>query len=218
MSPNNFSAFLSEYTADYNLSHWQIAENGVWEDSLQISRSPDEQEISAIEKYIRNAAADIAIEGFFKKTDDQFLFFGVRLEAYETDKKIEIVRNILTFTNNAKTDFDHFINFINTQGIFGKILDKKPDFLEIGAEGFWKSYGSLVVWKANNDAPFTIQDILHTAPQLLKTFKRSMMLELAYDQPDPHWLGLSLSIQAEDETFTFNNERYEHLTQSIIAV
>ena len=71
---------------------------------------------------------------------------------------------------------------------------------------FWKSYGSYVVWNKGDVNPKSISDIEKNAPQLLRPFERSIMMEYAYHSPMPMWLAVPLSTKKGDD-FIFDKQK-----------
>ncbi len=200
-----FPLFVNKQTSSYIFSHFQIAQNGHWEAAQRINVSPIENELEKVKKFISESDQDIAIEAFFQKSSNYVLFFGIRIENLEKSKQIAFIQN---FVDCAKEGigFSDFISNLQMEFNFS-FFKNSPDFLEVGAEGFWKSYGSLIVKKNGNQA-LSYKEIEEHAPQLLKPFERQMMLEHAYNTPMPHWLALPLSKKVGND-FILNKDRYE---------
>lgn len=203
---------IEPYTADKTLSFWQIAKDGIWEDAIRIDADANSDQITpTLDANINDATKDIAIEAFFGDVDDgiEFFFFGIRLEQLETEDKIDFIKKLISACDKRNN-----INAVitTTSRLIGqRLLNTPPLMLELGAEGFWKSYGSYKVW--GDDKPLsTIQDIETYAPQLKYPFKRPIMLEFAWDTPHPIWLGIPVSRQISSHEFLFCDEIYKHLS------
>lgn len=184
------------------LSHWQIASNGVWEEAKEIKT--DTTDFQNIEKHIKNASKDVAIEAFFGDKQNDFIFFGVRIATLPVKEKIQFIRNLITNTDQNST-------LENVLGIYEFDIKKTPSFMEIGAEGFWKSHGSFVVWKQEQDSVAEYETIQKQAPQIIAPFKRPMMLEFAWKKPLPTWLGIPVSEKTENGQYKFSNTLYNNL-------
>lgn len=65
---------LSPHTAGHTISHWQVAENGMWEDAKEIGIQPTPQDIKELKDWMHNASEDIAIEAFLEIKMNNFSF------------------------------------------------------------------------------------------------------------------------------------------------
>ncbi len=182
---------LSPYLNNKTLRFWQIACDGLWEEAYKIQ--PKSDETKTIKRYI-DKSDNIAIEAFFYDDNDhEFFFFGIRLQNLTKEKRESL---ILKLTHSIKGGSSLTTVKTHAQKLlsYNEWLDTSPDFLEIGAEGFWKSYGSYQLWDKNSEQDIaTVQDIETNAPQILQPFKRPMMVECAWRQPLPTWLGIQVS-------------------------
>lgn len=196
--------------SSYTLNFWQIAQNGIWEDAVKIIPNGAYTTPPTLVQRIENMAQDIAIEAFFKDTDNNFYFLGIRIETFPKDTQKIIIQTLLNNTEPHST-LDDIALRIQKALTMDDFLSNTPDLLEIGAEGFWKSYGSYVVWNTDS-ALASITDIEQHAPQLLKPFKRPMMLELAWKKPTPYWLGIPISSKNADGLYQLSPEKYQKLS------
>ena len=192
-----------------SLHHWQIAFNGQWEDAVEFSSKPSTQEISDLSKRVLHGPKDVAIEAFFgDRNTENFFFTGVRVSALTNMEKDAFFRDLFN-SASGKTDFESINKALSTALQSNTIMTQTPAFLELGAEGAWKSYGSYQVWeKENSHPPATIDEIAKDAPQLLKPFERAIMLEVAWTDPQPMWLGVPVSKKQKDG-FCFSHEKYK---------
>ncbi len=197
------------FLENYKLIKSQFAEDGKWEDATELNFC-DENPI--LEK---NRSQDTAIEFFLSNKNNDICFIGFRLAQYSFVKQNQIISDCLT---NLKTKQ----SFEDVRSTIGKVINidnfvsSSPDFLEIGAEGFWKTYGSQIVWRANDIKPLDIKDIKTKAPQLLDSFKRPMMMEVAWKKPMSTWLALQVSDRTGNNLFCFSQRRYEHYLEKVI--
>lgn len=198
------------------LKHWQIAFNGVWEKAIEISPTPSQNEIDQTTQAILNGAQDVAIEAFFgDRNSNDFFFTGIRIAAIEKSEQATFVKKL--FNTVSDTNFENIKQAIEKSLGKAKIMQTQPDFLELGAEGFWKSYGSYQIWRQEKAAsPANIDDIQNNASQLLKPFRRAIMMELAWNAPHPMWLGIPVSEKINDAEFRFSKKRYEHLLKAAL--
>lgn len=203
---------LSPYLNNKTLRFWQIACDGLWEEACKIQPQSDER--IKIKHYI-DKSDNIALEAFFYDTDDdEFFFFGIRLQNLTKEQRENL---ILKLTHSIKNKTPLTTVKTQTQELlaYNEWLDTPPDFLEIGAEGFWKTYGSYQLWDKNSEHNIaTAQDIETNAPQILQPFKRPMMVECAWREPLPVWLGIQVS-EKQNDIYQFSYKRYKDLISLI---
>lgn len=205
------------------ISHWQIAADGIWEQARELSASPSSHELQGMLEWVGASGKDIAIEAFFgNKLSEDFCFFGVRLAALSKEDQKAFIRELAErvapsdtadlFLPKFQTLLTQYTENNGTLSGFGQA----PDFLELGAEGFWKSYGSYVVWKKGEGEPKSIDDIRQNAPQLLRPFERAIMMEQAWKNPLPMWLAQPVSRKTA-EGFVFDEKKYRTLAAAAIS-
>lgn len=212
---------LTKNINDSVFSYWQVAENGIWEDAITIPPSPSSDALNHLLSWHEEAGPDIAIEAFFGDNhSNNFMFFGGRVKALEKTQQKEFIISLIQQAQPGNSFHDfyaHYCNILNTYWPSHSFsIDQKPDFLELGAEGFWKSYGSYVIWEAGEKSPKTLKDIEEHAPHLLSPFKRAIMMEHAWNNPMPCWLALPVSVKQEN-SFIFDRERYQELIKSAVS-
>ncbi len=206
-------SLLSEIL-DKPIHHLQIAADGIWEDAKPVSVSPPSEEIETLMAWLSDAPKDIAIEAFFgNKDSDSFFFYGIRIEELPREAQKEFVRNLFNAISDS-SNFDALLNAVKKALNDQRIMQTKPDMLELGAEGFWKSYGSYVVWRKEETQAATIQDVKRETPQLLQPFERAIMMEFAWHKPLPMWLGLPVS-KKEGNEFHFSSDIYQTLLNKV---
>lgn len=209
-----FSEFLENITQSYSFSHFQIAQNGIWEEAVQFFlQDLSVVQCEAVTDMVAAYDQDVAIEAFFCNENADILFLGIRLEKLSKQEQSDFVRNMLDKSSYGMK-FHELVGILRDVSNAPELLSMRPDFLEVGAEGYWKSYGSQVVWDGSGHV-LSLQDIKDVAPHLLKEFKKPMMLEMAYKNPMPYWLGLSLSERSENG-FVFSVERYQEYIKSLV--
>lgn len=204
---------LSTYLSDKTLSHWQTANDGIWEEAYRIR--PQTKHDAFIHDYVRQFE-DIALEAFlYDKDDNDFCFFGLRIKALSVEEKEHFLKTVTGSLPHGSS-----LNDIKSlmQDLLGydTWLEHQPELLEIGAEGFWKSYGPYKLWdSSHSDHPIaTEDDIRRDAPHILETFERPMMVECAWKTPIPAWLGIPVSEKINDN-YQFSSSLYNNLIQKI---
>lgn len=124
----------------------------------------------------------------------------------------------MTFMFNGVSErdgFDKVVKILQDALKNASVFVSPPDFLEFGAEGFWKTCGSYVVWQKGQAGFATVEDIKRDAPQLLAPFSRAIMMELAWSDPMPMWLGIPITIK-KDGLHQFSMDKYNKLCKIII--
>ncbi len=200
---------LSSETSGKFITHWQIAEDGMWENAKHIPVSPNPVEIKDLMDWVLNAPSDLALEAFFSDKHENFFFYGLRIKAMPKKEQQLFLISVLNRVSK-ESSLDDLIMIIekNLKGM--PILKSSPDLMELGAEGFWKSYGSYVVWTKEQKSKAEIKDIECDAPQLLKPFERSMIMEFAWHHPIPMWIGCPIS-KKKGQLYEFSLDRYNKL-------
>ncbi len=197
------------------LSHWQVAAEGIWEEAREIRPQAEAQNIASLLSWIESASQDIAIEAFFGDKQDQFFFFGLRIETLPKDRQYAFIQGLINDLS-PQSSFADILQALKDKLYNERLLAGAPDFLELGAEGFWKSYGSYVVMPERAGSVATMQEIANNAPQLLEPFKRPIMMEFAWKAPLPMWLGIPIS-EKRAELYEFSEDRYIALSEAVSA-
>jgi len=206
-----------------SLSHWQVAADGIWEEAYMLSPSPCIEATKELLVWLGAANQDIAIEAFFgDKSSDNFGFLGIRISSLSPEDQKDFIRDLV----KTITPSEHFATFINKfQAYLSNFsiaphsfdaFSQTPDFLELGVEGMWKSYGSYVIWSKGDVNAKSIGDIERNAGQLLRPSPRPIMMEHAYAAPMPMWLASPVSIKT-NAGFVFDQEKYLSLIGASIS-
>ena len=196
------------------MSHWQIAADGVYEKARQVRLQPDAQELNELSTWVSNASEDIAIEAFFGDKGQDFFFLGVRIEHLSKAEQASFVTSLIGEISE-KDDLGKVVESLQEGLQKTHLLDTKPALLELGADDFWGSYGSYVVWNKGNEAVASIEEIGENASQLLIPFKRAIMMEFAWKEPLPMWLAIPVSTRIGNERHQFSPSRYDELSRAI---
>ena len=204
------------------VSYWQVAVDGIWEDARGLPVAPQLEDLKEFLEWVSKAGEDVAIEAFFgDKNTGNFGFFGVRIASLTKERQVLFIHELIdsvvpsdnsdTFALKFKNTLEKFVPEMPQLNIF----EQSPYFLELGVEGFWKSYGSYVVWKKGDIYPKTINDIEKHAAQLLRPYERAVMMEYAYQRPIPMWIAVPVSTKTSDG-FIFDRQKYSSLIDTTI--
>lgn len=199
-----------------------MAQNGVWEEALEVEEHPNGDGVLKIENWLLNAAEDVAIEAFFgNKLANDFCFLGIRVASLTKGSQKSLIMCLIE-SIDREDSFDSAIKKIElvlrqTISVESKngIFNRSPEFLELGVEGFWKTFGSYIVWTEGKEKAKSIEDININAPQLLKKLERHVMLEHAWKKPLPMWLAIPVSRSAE-RGYVFDEKKYNELIESVL--
>lgn len=212
---------MDNITSKVLISHWQIAEDGSWEQAQEMPVNPSPKNLQDMLSWVKSANEDIAIEAFFgNKFSENFCFFGLRISSLTKEEQTQFIQDLVekiipsdtfeTFDSKLRTTL---AKFIAETSVF-PLLSRSPDFLELGAEGFWSSYGSCIVWEKGNSVPKSIEHIQTDAPQLLKPFKRAIIMEHSWRHPVPMWFAVPVS-RKNGNQFIFDPQRYNTLAMAV---
>ena len=207
---NNLTPYLKS-----PLTHWQSAVNGEWETATALNASASKEQKQGFINQIATAPQDVAVEAFFKADDDALFFFGLRLEKLSKEQQAFFVRHLVTKASNTATFED--IHTIAAQLLDSEaIMNTRPNFLEVGIEGSWKSSGFMRVWNDGERHSASIQKIQSEAPHLLGDFSRAIMMEAAWDKPLPMWFALPIS-EIKNNRHHFSQDKYEDTSSGWVA-
>lgn len=204
---------LSDEISEKTLSHWQVAEDGGWENARRVPMPLASGDLYELKKWLAHTSQDIAIEAFFRSQNDGFFFFGMRVEVMPKDEQISFLERLISSVSN-NSSFEQFMHMLSEKLGVLCLLHSYPDFIELGAEGFWKSYGSYVVWQKDRQELASVAKIQEGAPQILKVFERPMIMEFAWLDPVPMWLGIPVSEASGRGGYQFSADRYEKLSKT----
>lgn len=205
---------LLPHTTEKTISHWQIAADGIWEEAKEIRLQPTPEEIEKLVKWVSSSPKDIAIEAFFGDKDQDFFFLGIRIESMSKASQVDFIAFLLG-TISKKYGLAEIVKTLQEALKSSFVLESDPILLELGAEGFWKSYGSYVVWKKGQNSPASVEKIKKEAPQLLEPFERAIMIEFAWNEPLPMWLGIPIS-QKNNGSHQFSKDRYAKISGTVL--
>lgn len=207
-----FISKIKTHTSDKPVIGWQLALDGVYEEAHQVSLDLSAKDLDALKKWVLSASSNLAIEAFFGDREQDFFFFGLKLNSMEKSQQAEFVVNLVSKVSHS-SNFMQFIALLQKELGDELLLQDPPHLMEIGADIYWKSHGSYVVWEHNKKSEASIDEIKEYAPQLIKPFKTMIMMELAWLNPLPMWLALPVSHRQDDKTFVFSKEKYQNVLQ-----
>ena len=197
---NLLNTLNQRFNSEINLI--QLALDGNWEQALRIEKEKIPLEISEVETFLQRKFRNIGFEVFFKDTENNRMFFGIR---YLKNKKnmlggcqfegLQFVSKLcaaLSPENQGLADLMSRISY-ELGGI--PLLFGEPSHLEIGVVDFWKACGSAILWRQGELKQFSeagIREKLKYNKQLLYAERNYQAIEFAFEGDYPHWLGLQI--------------------------
>lgn len=177
-------------------THLQFAFDGVWEEAVAIQPGvdiPSKKELACLAAYKQN----FALEVFFRGTLGELSFVGIRWldktldELYALIKAAQRALERVQNSTDSTATLDAFDDALQL-----KLFDCPVAFLELGVNNLWKSTGSCTLWTDGDPFPTHEQmrsTLTRWAPHLLRVQPNELMLEIAFDTPTEHWIGLCVS-------------------------
>ncbi len=198
-------------------SHMQCALNGRWEHALVIDPHnplPVQRKFNAWCGQI----PDFALKVFFQTPAGNRLFAGARFNGWNKEALYGVLCAVWRRVETSRASGLALPPAqLLGQALALPLFSGGPQFLEIGVNNQWKSVGSCTLWKAGQ-APVwvaaAITRMLAQAPQLLAPQSSNVMLELAYGEPLPHWLGVEISKPA-GSGFRLSLDLLDHCLQGV---
>jgi hypothetical protein len=177
----------------------QLAANGEWEKALVLSHgAPQLDEMIA---WLDSAPADIAWEVFLAGDADLEQFFGIRLAGLSKAEQQRFCTDALRFfdSRGRRTGQD-FLAFARDMFAAPQLLNGQPSFLEMGVVNAWRSMGP--VRFASTPCAVVAYEGLQLAlaahPHYSEAHANPIAIELAFNSPFPHWLGVVVSRSQAD--------------------
>jgi hypothetical protein len=197
---------LLKYLETYNPKpqYAQTAVGGNWEDAVQIDFS---NETSNNNLSFGEADTSIAGEIFYRLNDNRAVFFGVR---YSNSLKVNspdefLARFSKVLKNAPNQSFREILAELGQQLNDNTLtfIGSGANYVELGVEGYWKSYGSRVLRKSGEPSitEETIKKLLGDNDNLLKNNKNHIALEFAVSNPE-YWFGVQVSKEVNGQYVT----------------
>lgn len=175
----------------------QFALDSNWEQAWVIEKDNILSNISKVETFLENKFETISCEVFFEDITNNQMFFGIRylkernniLECYQFIYKLCVA---LSAKSPGLADL---IEQISWELGSIPLLSKEPSYLEIGIVDFWKSCGSIILWKQGELKQLSeanIEEKLQKNKQLICTERNYQAMEFAFEGDYPHWLGIQI--------------------------
>lgn len=215
LDPGRMSRLLDVVQASSPVPQYvQIAPHGRWESAVRLAPEGDDaasldpgsvDETVAAEIFYRLASGRLAFAGIpystglrrvTSPTEFVNLFIGLagQLLASRLDEAVAMLGRELN-SDSRTYAFD------------------EPEHLELGVIDYWKSVGSVVIWRRNaaEPVPKQVTDISIHNEALLRNRLNHIAVEFAYRHP-AHWLGVQVS-DAQDGGFELNMVHLQQLVE-----
>jgi hypothetical protein len=172
----------------------QLAANGEWEKALVLSHgAPQLDEMIA---WLDSAPADIAWEVFLADDAGPEQFFGIRLAGLsQAEQQRFCIEALRFFDSCGRRSGQDFLAFARDLFAAPQLLNGQPSFLEMGFVNAWRSMGPVRLESAPRAsmACEELQQALAAHPHYSEIRANPIAIELAFDAPLPHWLGVVVS-------------------------
>lgn len=179
----------------------QIAVDGNWEHSLKIPFSEGKPQANVFQEFLNGRRDNIAIEVFSKNTYNEDFFFGVRYHP-KLEKclyPLNFVSGVVDLVFSSESIlFSEFIGKLSRL-LTGKkrgLLATEPDSISLGVVDYWKTYGSVCIWKNGEDFPKSESDLYNKVREnksLLKNGDNYVGIEFVYKVLPVHWIAFQVS-------------------------
>ena len=146
--------------------------------------------------WLDSAPADIAWEAFLADDAGLEQFFGIRLAGLSKTEQQQFCIDALRFFDSCgrRTGQD-FLEFARGMLAAPQLLNGQPSFLELGVVNAWRSMGP--VRFASTPCAAVAHEGLQLAlaahPRYSEAHATPIAIELAFNAPLPHWLGVVVS-------------------------
>lgn len=171
------------------VSKLQFATGSRWEEALIVEKNLPPAELHAWLGRFKDS--HIGAEAFFEISGTQ-AFIGARLAFSPAvgDEAARVAEEFLSRAGFAVCDFIKSAEKISDAPLFLG----EPGFMELGLVNMWQSFGPLPFWKKEGGSPFArLNAALLRDGRFASELPAPPAVEIAWDSPLPHWLGVCLS-------------------------
>jgi hypothetical protein len=146
--------------------------------------------------WLDSAPTDIGWEVFLADGAGSDQFFGIRLAGLsKAEQQRFCVGALRFFDSRGRRSGQDFLEFARNMLAAPQLLNGQPSFLELGIVNAWRSMGP-VRFESAPGAPMAcekLQQALAAHPHYSEIRANPIAIELAFDSPLPHWLGVVVS-------------------------
>lgn len=179
------------------VSKLQFAPGSRWEEALIVEKNLPPAELRAWLGCFKDS--HIGAEAFFEISGTA-AFIGVRLafSPAVADEAARVAEKFISSTGLAVHDFIKSAEKISDALLFLG----EPGFMELGLVNMWQSFGPLPFWKKEGGSPFArLNAALLRDGRFASELPAPPAVEIAWDSPLPHWMGVCLSRGAGGKYF-----------------
>ena len=146
--------------------------------------------------WLDSTPTDIAWEVFLADGAGLEQFFGIRLAGLsKAEQQRFCVDALRFFDSHGRRTGQDFLEFARDMLAAPQLLNEQPSFLELGIVNAWRSMGPVRLASAPRAsmACEELQQALAAHPHYSEIRANPIAIELAFDSPLPHWLGVVVS-------------------------
>lgn len=146
--------------------------------------------------WLDSAPTDIAWEVFLADGAGLDQFFGIRLAGLSKAEQQRFCVDALRFFDSpGRRNGQDFLELARDLLAAPQLLNEQPSFLELGVVNAWRSMGPVRLASAPRAsmACEELQQALAAHPHYSEIRANPIAIELAFDSPLPHWLGVVVS-------------------------
>lgn len=198
------------------LSHFQLAKDNTWEQALRFDLSVSPKDVYDRLGVLQADSNDLAVEAFFKASDDDEVFIGISLRTLPAAVQLDFGTELVGGAPKGSTlrSLVQSINrYFGTISLFGGM----PSHAEAGIINSWRSIGAERVWEYGMGSILTPEALRARADQLFVAHATSAGLEFVWQNPYPHWIGFSFAAKVNEGRYLADAEKYRKIT-SMLAV
>ena len=185
-----------------NILRLQFAERGEWENCLAAEYG-DASTPGRFKEWVSKRNAEFAAEIFGSISAPGDCFLGVRFRN-PPPKAISQVEELVKKNASRRTPFEEGLEMLE-QAAGGKLLQGRPDFLELGLLNNWNPFVPLRFWIPGEagDPWESLQKILAQNARYLESTQTPVAFEISHSAPVHHWLGFAVSTLRENGLYVF---------------
>jgi len=153
-------------------------------------------QLDEMRAWLDSAPTDIAWEVFLADGTGPDQFFGIRLAGLSKAEQQRFCVDALRFFDSPGCrNGQDFLKFACDMLAAPQLLNEQPSFLELGVVNAWRSMGPvrLAFAPRASMACEELQQALAAHPHYSEIRANPIAIELAFDSPLPHWLGVVIS-------------------------
>ena len=175
-----------------HITHIQVAVDGQWENARRARPGDGADAMGTLTSVLRTRG-EFAVEVFAARENGCQTFVGVRLRDVGKDDATELLRALLDVVASELATLSRVSDCLSRQTGM-PLFTREPTRIEIGVVDAWVSLGARDISSAiSTNTPDLRRTILDEADGLHAPAGRVIAVELAFDGPLTHWVGIEVA-------------------------